>query len=108
MKNKKNEKETEKKKVNESKNNKESDEKGKEKGDLAVVRFNHIGTDSDELTLYKGEYLIVTDWDIGDDYAFGYKRNEPNKKGKFPSPLVSKCFENKGLLVFFINYIYYI
>jgi len=73
-----------------------SNEKGNEKGDLAIVLFNFIASTSDELTLRKNEYIMVTNWNIGDDYAFGYKRNSPQKKGKFPSPLVRKCFENKG------------
>jgi len=65
-----------------------------EKGDLAVVLFKYIGTTSDELTLNKGEYLIVENWDVGDGYAYGYKRNDPQQKGKFPSPLVRKYTEN--------------
>jgi len=45
---------------------------------------------------------MVTNWDVGDGYAFGYKRNNPKKKGKFPTLLVQKCLENKGLFAFFI------
>jgi len=95
-------------------NKEESNEKGKEeskeesnvivneKGDLAVVLYNFIANTSDELTLYKNEYLIITNWNVDDGYSFGYKRNDPQKKGKFPTPLVRKYSEkNKGLSIFF-------
>jgi len=65
-----------------------------EKGDLAVALYNYNGTSPNELTLHKNEYLIVTNWNIDDGYAFGYKRNDPESKGKFPTPLVRKCSEN--------------
>jgi len=69
-----------------------------------MIRFKYIGTTSDELTFNKGEYIIVTNWDVGDEYAYGYKRNDSQQKGKFPSPLVCKIFENKGFV--FIQYLY--
>jgi len=46
----------------------------------------------------------VTNWDVGDGYAYGYKRNDPQQRGKFPSPLVRKISENIGL-IFFLLYI---
>ena len=61
----------------------EKNENNNEKGDLSVVRYNHNGTTSDELTLNKGEYLIVTNWDIGVDYAYGYKKMILNRKENF-------------------------
>jgi len=64
-----------------------------------MVLYKYNGTNSDELSLRKNEYLIVLNWDVGDGYAFGYKRNNPKKKGKFPSPLVRKCSEKKGIFV---------
>jgi len=70
------------------------DDTGNENGDLAIVLFKHVGNTSNELTIDKNEYLIVTNWDIGDGYAYGYKRNDPQQKGKFPSPLVRKYTEN--------------
>jgi len=66
-----------------------------------VALYKYNGTNSDELSFRKNEYLIVLNWNDGDGYAFGYKRNNPQKKGKFPFPLVQKCFENKGLLFSF-------
>jgi len=90
-------KEKSKEKNNEKNNEKskeESKEKYNEKGDLAVVLYNFSGTTSDELALNKNEYLIVTKWNVGDGYAIGYKRDDPQQKGKFPSPLVRKCSEN--------------
>jgi len=65
-----------------------------EKGDLAIVLFSYIGINTDELTLNKNEYLIVTNWNVGDGFAYGYKRDDPQQKGKFPSPLVRKYTEN--------------
>jgi len=70
---------------------------GNEKGDFAVVLYGHNGITSDELNILKGEYLIVTNWDVGDGYAFGYKINDPQKKGKFPFPLVRKFSDNKEM-----------
>ena len=75
-----------------------------EKGDLAIVLYNHNGISSEKLTLYKNEYLIVTNWNDDDGYAFGYKRNDPQQKGRFPTPLVRKYSENnKGLFLFFFK-----
>ena len=46
----------------------------------------------------------MTNWNVGDEYVYGYKRDDPQQKGKFPSPLVRKISENKGLIFFlFIN-----
>jgi len=42
-----------------------------------VIFFKHIETTADEITLNKREYLIVTNLDVGDGYAYGYKRNDP-------------------------------
>jgi len=62
-----------------------------------VVIYNFNGTNSDELTLYENEYIMVTDWNIGNGYAFGYKVNDPQRKGKFPSSYVYKYSENKEM-----------
>ena len=67
-----------------------------------MVLFKYIGTTADEITLNKGEYLIVTKWNVGDGYAYGYKRNDPQQRGKFPSPLIRKISENKGMIFFFL------
>ena len=67
-----------------------------------MVLYNFIANTSDELTLYKNEFLILTNWNVDDGYSSGYKRNDPQKKEKFPTPSVRKCFEkNKGLFIFF-------
>jgi len=71
-------------------------EKRNEKGDLAVVLFSYNRITSDELDINKNEYLIVTNWNVGDEYVYGYKRNNPQQKGKFPSSLVRKISENTG------------
>jgi len=82
------------------KGKKESNENGNEKGDLAKVLYYFMGNTSDELNLHKDEYLIVTNWNVGNGFAFGYKRNDPQNKGIFPSPLIRKCYEI-GLIFFF-------
>jgi len=41
------------------------------------VLFNFNGTNAEELTLYKDENIVVTNWNIDNSYAFGYKRNDP-------------------------------
>jgi len=87
------------------KSKEENNENRNEINDLAVVLYDFNGTNSDELILHKDDYLIVTNWNIGDGWAFGYKRNDPQKKGKFPYPLVRKCSENEGfyfILFYFI------
>ena len=61
-----------------------------------MVLYNFNGTTLEELTFHKDEYLIVVNWNIGDGYAYGYKKDDPQKKGKFPFPLIRKCFENEG------------
>jgi len=45
-------------------------------------------------------------WNVGDGYAYGYKKNDPRQKGKFPSLLVHKISENNGM--FFFNYIKFV
>jgi len=69
-------------------------------GYLTVALFNHNGTSSDEIGFHKNECIIATKWNVGDGYAFGYNTNNPKKKGKFPSLLVRKYSENKGLIFF--------
>jgi len=66
-----------------------------------VVFFKYTRNTLDELSFSKGEYLIVTNWNVGNGYAYGYKRNDSQQKGKFPSPLVRKISENKGLIFFY-------
>jgi len=48
-----------------------------------MVLFNYNGNTLDELTINKNEYLIVTNWNVGDGYAYCYKRNDLNKKDNF-------------------------
>jgi len=73
--------------------------KNNSEGDLAVVLYSINGTTPGELNIRENEYLIVTNWNIGGRYAFGYKINDSQKKGKFPLPLVRKCTEKEGILL---------
>jgi len=69
-----------------------------EHGDLAVVLYDFNGFNTDELNLHKDEYIVVTNWTIKEGWAYGYKKNDPHKKGIFPAPLV-----RKGLFLNFLN-----
>jgi len=73
-----------------------------------VILFSYNRITSDELTLNKNEYIIVTNWNVGEGYAYGYKKNDPQQKGKFPSPLVRKISENDGMFFFSINIFKYL
>ncbi len=73
--------------------NEKGKEKIKEKYDFAIVLYDFNGTNSDELTIHKDDILIVTNWYIKNGWTLGYKRNNPNEKGIFPSVLVRQYFE---------------
>ena len=76
--------------------------------DLAVVLYDFNGSHTNELSFKKSEYLIVTNWYIKDGWAFGYKRDDPQQKGMFPSVLVQKCnSDNKSMFFCIYIYIYY-
>jgi len=60
-------------------------------GDLAIVLYDFNGSLTNELSFKKSEYLIVTNWNIKNGWAFGYKRDDPQIKGMFPSALIQKC-----------------
>jgi len=80
-----------------------------EKGDLAVELYNYNRINSDELILYKNEYIVLTNWNANDGYSFGYKRNDPQKKGKYPTPLVRECSgKNKGLFQIYFFFLFFI
>jgi len=81
--------------------------KNNSEGDLAVVLYSINGTAPDELNIRENEYLIVTNWNIDNGYAYGYKKNDPQNKGKFPLPLVRKCTEKEGIFFYKIC-IYYL
>jgi len=74
--------------------NKKREENIKERGDLVIAFNDFYGTNSEELTLYKNDFLIVTNWSIKEGWATGYKINNPFEKGDFPSTSVRKYFEN--------------
>jgi len=59
-------------------------------GDNAVALYDFNGCNSDELCIRKNEYIIVTDWTFKTGWAYGYKKDDPHKKGVFPSSFVSK------------------
>jgi len=93
-----------------SKNKKEQNkEKDKESDDLAVVLYDFTGTNCDELIFNKDDFLFVTNWNIRDGWATGYKRNNPQKKRNFLSALIRKYFENLKILkvcLYIYNIIY--
>jgi len=88
------------------KDNGKSDERIKEKGDLVIGIYDFNGRNSNELTFHKDEYLIVTNWNIRDGWATGYKRSNPFEQGNFPTILIRKCSES-GIGIY-RNYFIYI
>jgi len=68
--------------------------KGKEKSDLAVALYDFNGTNAGELSFHKNDILIITNWNIKEGWAIGYKRNDSYKQGIFPSILVHQYFKN--------------
>jgi len=70
---------------------------------IAINRF--IANRYDQLDIYIGEFLIVTDWNYKNDWVYGHRKNNEKEKGIFPKTLVKICNgKNKGLI--FINNIY--
>eukprot|EP00833_Pecoramyces_ruminatium_P010071 jgi/Orpsp1_1/1184103/evm.model.c7180000088024.1 len=67
-----------------------------ENGDLAIALYDFNGAQLEELSIYKNEYLIVTNWNIKNGWVYGYKKNNPEKKGIFPFFLISKCKTTTG------------
>jgi len=76
------------------------EKKSDENGDLAVVLYDFNGFNTNELNIRKNEYIIVTNWNIKEGWAYGYKNDDPQKKGIFPVPLVSKGLI---LIIFYFN-----
>jgi len=62
--------------------------------DLVLVLYDYNSILPGELTIRKNEYLVVTDWNVKEGWAYGYKKNNPNEKGIFLIPLISKSTSN--------------
>jgi hypothetical protein len=59
--------------------------------DLAIVLYNYNSTKKDELELRRKEFIIVTNWDVEEGWASGYKKDDPLQVGNFPKDYVRKC-----------------
>jgi len=64
-----------------------------------LVLQDFDGMTSDELSLHKNDFLIVTNWNIKDGLAAGYKINNLQKKGNFPSTVVVRKYFNEGMFI---------
>lgn len=73
----------------------------KKKLNLAIVLYDFNGSNSNELSIRKDEILIVTNWNIKDGWATGYKKHNPYEQGIFPSALVRKY---EGLFIYIYNF----
>jgi len=98
------------KEENDTKGNEESNIKGKdeyhedvkEKGNQVIVLYDFNGMNSGELSIHRNDILIVTNWNIKDGWATGYKKYSPYEHGKFPSALVCQYSENGNSLFLYI------
>jgi hypothetical protein len=70
---------------------KSKDDSDVHNADLAIVLYNFISSKKDELEIYRKEFIMVTDWNIEEGWAYGYKKDDPQKKGSFPNSYVKKC-----------------
>lgn len=59
-------------------------------GDVAVVLFNFKERNSSELSLIKGEQIIVIDWNGDNEWAFGCTVNNPQKQGLILKSYITK------------------
>jgi len=60
----------------------------------AVVLYDFKSSNLKELSVCKGDYIVVTDWNISDGWVFGYKINDPNVFGKIPRHIINRCYED--------------
>jgi len=61
-----------------------------ENRDIAIVIQDFNGDETNQLSMKKNEYIIIEDWNIKEGWIYGYKRDDPHKRGIFPSSLVKK------------------
>ena len=73
-------------------------------GDLVLALYDFNGNTSEELSINKNECIIVTNWNIKNGWAYGYKMNDSQKRGVFPVVLVRKCIsiddDPNGLFIY--------
>ncbi|OUM65739.1 hypothetical protein PIROE2DRAFT_7153 [Piromyces sp. E2] len=69
--------------------------------DLAIVNYEFNSTNPKELSLKKGEQVYVLHWYIRDGWSYGFKKNNPQERGRFPRFIVNKYLQDnaKGDLV---------
>jgi len=65
--------------------------KEKDKGDLVLSLYNFEGINSDELNVKRGDYLIVTNWNVKEGWVYGHQIYNSEKKGLFPKIFITKC-----------------
>jgi len=60
----------------------------------AVVLYDFKSSSPKDLSISKGEHIIVTDWIFEDGWAFGYKKSNPEEYGKIPKQFIKKYIED--------------
>ncbi|OUM57687.1 hypothetical protein PIROE2DRAFT_64864 [Piromyces sp. E2] len=61
----------------------------KDNSDLVLVLYDFSGEAPEELSIQKGMYLRVTDWNIKEGWSLGYKVLDNKKRGIFPTVFVT-------------------
>eukprot|EP00833_Pecoramyces_ruminatium_P008659 jgi/Orpsp1_1/1182691/evm.model.c7180000082261.1 len=68
-------------------------------GTLVIAAYNFTGDQYNQLDIRKDEFLIVTDWNYGEnngsEWVFGHRKNNENEKGIFPRALI-KIFKEEN------------
>jgi len=55
---------------------------------LVIATRNYLTEEPDELSLFKNDILVVTNWEHNDGWVYGYKKDNRDQKGKFPKVFV--------------------
>ena len=86
-----------KKKISELNQKINSPEEGDENCSEAVIHYDFKSSNPKELSVNKGEYIVVTDWTFNSEWVFGYKKGNPQEFGKIPRLIINKCITEKNL-----------
>lgn len=63
----------------------------------AVALYDFKSSNPKELTVNKGDYIVVTDWTFNSEWVFGYKKGNPQELGKIPRFIINKCITEENL-----------
>jgi len=77
--------------------------KGDENYSEAVAIYDFESSNSKEVSVKKGEYLVITDWNVSNEWVLGYKKENPEEYGKIPRLIIDKCIEGKYFNLYYLN-----